>query len=109
MHTEKSSGSLEMMNLNARYYEPESGRFITQDTYRGGSNEPDTWHLYAYCANDPINYVNPSGHAAIVWAGGYYAVAVSAAVIGAMFSIGPAGWITITAIVLQSYAYGDSN
>lgn len=48
--------------LNARYYDPEDGRFLTQDTYRGEPNEPDTYHLYAYCANDPVNYVDPSGH-----------------------------------------------
>lgn len=48
--------------LNARYYDPENGRFLTEDTYRGEVNEPDTLHLYAYCANDLINYVDPSGH-----------------------------------------------
>ncbi|MEG1411634.1 MAG: RHS repeat-associated core domain-containing protein [Terrisporobacter sp.] len=48
--------------LNARYYDPKNGRFITRDTYRGELNEPDTLHLYAYCANNPINYVDPSGH-----------------------------------------------
>ena len=47
---------------NARFYNPEDGRFITQDTYRGESKEPDTLHLYAYCANNPVNYVDPSGH-----------------------------------------------
>ena len=51
--------------LNARYYDPENGRFLSQDTYRGELNEPDTLHLYAYCKNDPINYVDPSGHAGI--------------------------------------------
>ena len=49
--------------LNARYYDPENGRFLTEDTYRGEMNEPDTLHLYAYCKNNPINYVDPSGHA----------------------------------------------
>lgn len=39
---------------------------MSQDTYRGELNEPDTLHLYAYCKNDPINYVDPSGHDAIV-------------------------------------------
>ena len=48
--------------LNARYYNPEDGRFLTQDTYRGEDNEPGTWHLYAYCANNPVNYVDPTGH-----------------------------------------------
>lgn len=50
---------------NARFYDPENGRFLSQDTYRGEQNEPETYHLYAYCANNPINYVDPSGH--FVW------------------------------------------
>lgn len=48
--------------LNARYYNPEDGRFLTEDTYRGETKEPDTWHLYAYCKNNPVNYTDPSGH-----------------------------------------------
>ncbi len=48
--------------LNARYYDPEIGRFLSEDTYRGDVNEPNTLHLYAYCANNPVNYVDPSGH-----------------------------------------------
>ena len=52
----------ELYYLNARYYDPAIGRFISQDTYRGEMNDPGQWHLYAYCANNPINYVDPSGH-----------------------------------------------
>lgn len=48
--------------LNARFYDASTGRFISQDSYRGERNNADTWHLYLYCANDPINYVDPSGH-----------------------------------------------
>ena len=51
--------------LNARYYDPEIGRFISQDSYRGELDDPGQWHLYAYCANNPINYVDPSGHASL--------------------------------------------
>lgn len=51
--------------LNARYYNPETGRFLTEDTYRGAIDEPDTLHLYAYCKNNPVNYVDPNGHFAI--------------------------------------------
>lgn len=48
--------------MNARYYDPENGRFISQDSYRGEKDDPGQWHLYTYCANNPINYIDPSGH-----------------------------------------------
>jgi len=48
--------------LNARYYNPEDGRFMTEDSYRGDTTKPETGHLYVYCANNPVNYVDPSGH-----------------------------------------------
>jgi len=51
--------------LNARYYNPEDGRFLTEDTYHGENDKPDTQHLYVYCANNPVNYVDPSGHYAV--------------------------------------------
>ena len=47
---------------NARFYDSANARFLTQDTYRGESKQPDTLHLYAYCANNPVNYADPSGH-----------------------------------------------
>ena len=48
--------------LNARFYNPVDGRFLTQDPYRGSNDQPDTWHLYGYCAGDPINWIDPSGN-----------------------------------------------
>jgi len=48
--------------LNARFYDPEIGRFLNPDSYRGEPVDPQTLHLYAYCANDPINHVDPTGH-----------------------------------------------
>ena len=52
--------------LNARYYNPEDGRFMTEDTYRGDTTKSETGHLYVYCANNPVNYVDPSGHFTVV-------------------------------------------
>ena len=43
--------------LRARFYNPVIARFTQEDTYRG-----DGLNLYAYCANDPVGYVDPSGH-----------------------------------------------
>ena len=42
--------------LRARFYNPVIGRFTQEDTYRG-----DGLNLYAYCANNPVYYVDPSG------------------------------------------------
>ncbi len=44
--------------LRARYYNPAVGRFMQEDTYRG-----DGLNLYAYCANNPVTYYDPSGYA----------------------------------------------
>jgi RHS repeat-associated protein len=48
--------------LNARYYDPKTARFITEDTYKGRYNDPLSLNLYTYCANNPIMYYDPTGH-----------------------------------------------
>ncbi|WP_258264970.1 RHS repeat-associated core domain-containing protein [Rossellomorea sp. SC111] len=48
--------------MNARYYSSDTGRFISQDTYSGNAFDPWTQHLYTYTSNNPINYVDPTGH-----------------------------------------------
>ena len=47
------------MNFTA---DPANGRFISQDSYRGELTDSGQWHLYVYCANNPINYTDSSGH-----------------------------------------------
>ncbi|MDE6896868.1 MAG: RHS repeat-associated core domain-containing protein, partial [Lachnospiraceae bacterium] len=44
--------------LRARFYHPAVGRFLQEDVYRG-----DGLNLYAYCANNPVVYYDPSGYA----------------------------------------------
>ena len=48
--------------LNARYYNPYTGTFMSQDTVRGSASDYGSWNLYAYCAGNPVCYVDPSGH-----------------------------------------------
>ncbi|MFD2170166.1 RHS repeat-associated core domain-containing protein [Tumebacillus lipolyticus] len=57
----------ELQYLRARWYDPKQGRFLTEDTLEGKLTEPLTQNLYAYSANNPISYVDPSGHA-YTWA-----------------------------------------
>lgn len=52
--------------LRARYYDPEIGRFITEDSYEGEDQDSLSLNLYTYCENDPINLIDPSGHEAIL-------------------------------------------
>ena len=94
--------------MNARYYNPENGRFISQDTYRGELTDPGQWHLYAYCANNPINYADPSGHSAeIVSLGGsFFRIPVKKAIVGAAISYG--GTILIVTVVVIA-CYGIYN
>ena len=47
--------------LRARYYDPVIGRFITEDSYRGGDRDPLSLHLYAYGHSNPVFYADPSG------------------------------------------------
>lgn len=60
--TDKSTG---LQYMNARFYNPTTGRFISQDTYTGNPYDPWTQHLYTYCGNNPTNMVDPTGHFAI--------------------------------------------
>ncbi|NCA93433.1 RHS repeat-associated core domain-containing protein [bacterium] len=41
--------------LQSRYYDPETGRFISPDQIIDNGN------LYAYCGNDPVNYTDHTG------------------------------------------------
>ncbi|MBI4340576.1 MAG: DUF3238 domain-containing protein, partial [Chloroflexi bacterium] len=51
-----------MYLMGARYYIPQVGRFLTQDTWRGTPWTPWTQHLYSYTGNNPINFIDPTGH-----------------------------------------------
>ena len=50
--------------LNARYYNPEWGRFINADSYLGDSGLL-SHNVFAYCMNNPVNLQDPSGNIAI--------------------------------------------
>jgi len=50
--------------INARYYAPESGRFISKDGFDyGDTSNPPSLHLYYYAMANPLVYTDPTGHA----------------------------------------------
>ena len=44
--------------FNARWYDQEVGRFISEDKF----NDPNNPNLYVYCANNPLINTDPSGN-----------------------------------------------
>ena len=55
-----------LLYMNARYYNPATARFLSQDTYTGSASVPWTQHLYVYCNNNPVNMIDPTGHSALL-------------------------------------------
>ena len=48
--------------LNSRYYDPETGRFISADSIVPGvSSSVDGYNLFAYCFNNPVNMIDEDG------------------------------------------------
>lgn len=56
---DKTSG---LYYYRARFYDGATGGFTSQDTSRGEGLDPRTQNLYGYCAGDPVNYTDPTGH-----------------------------------------------
>ena len=47
-----------------RWYAPAQGRFISEDSLLGEPRDPDSRHLYAYGAGDPVGAWDPDGRLA---------------------------------------------
>jgi RHS repeat-associated protein len=49
--------------FGARFYDPETGRFLTQDPFMGSFRLviPQSQNRYSYCWNNPLKYTDPTG------------------------------------------------
>jgi RHS repeat-associated protein len=47
----------------ARYYDPATGRFVSADSVIPSWTDGQAYNRYSYVKNNPIAYVDPSGHA----------------------------------------------
>ncbi|WP_275898352.1 RHS repeat-associated core domain-containing protein, partial [Peribacillus alkalitolerans] len=48
--------------LKARYYDSDTGRFITRDTFHGFEDDPKSLNQYAYAHGNPVRYVDHDGN-----------------------------------------------
>ena len=52
--------------FKARYYDPEIGRFISQDPAEGQDGKPASYHRYLYAYGNPTVYIDPTGEVAFL-------------------------------------------
>lgn len=55
---------------NARYYNPAIGRFISADTIVPDPADPQAFNRYSYVLNNPLKYIDPTGHDFVITGGG---------------------------------------
>lgn len=48
--------------MGSRYYNPKLGRFITPDTIIPNLYHPQAWNRYSYVQNNPLRFIDPTGH-----------------------------------------------
>jgi RHS repeat-associated protein len=91
----------------ARYYDPAEGRWTQMDTL-DAPLDPSNANRYAYAANNPVNYVDPTGRKTGADTAGDIAGALLAAVIVAPFAatVGVTGGLAIATVAVVGVAAG---
>jgi RHS repeat-associated protein len=51
-----------LLFAKARYFDPNLGRFLSQDSFLGNPDEPPSLHRYFYAYANPTRFVDPTGH-----------------------------------------------
>lgn len=64
----------------SRYYDPQTGRFLTEDPHPGNIQSSPSLHRYTYSYANPTTFVDPDGRFAE--SGHYYTVLYTAKLIG---------------------------
>ena len=58
---ESSDSYIKLIYLRSRYYAPETGRFLTKDSWQGDYKKPLSLNRWGYVEGNPVNFVDPTG------------------------------------------------
>jgi RHS repeat-associated protein len=61
-YTGEYTDSTGQIYLRARMYDPETGRFMTKDTWQGDDKTPMSYNAWLYGYGNPAMYADPSGN-----------------------------------------------
>ena len=56
----------DVVNMNARMYDPTLGRFLQADPMIQAPENAPSWNAYTYVFNNPLKYVDPTGEFAFL-------------------------------------------
>jgi RHS repeat-associated protein len=59
---QKENTYVKLIQMGARWYDPEVGRWISPDTIVPDPANPQTLNRLAYALNNPLRYIDPTGH-----------------------------------------------
>jgi RHS repeat-associated protein len=57
--------SVSLVHMNGRVYDPYLGRFLSPDTVIQSLGATESINPYAYAWNDPLKFIDPSGHSVL--------------------------------------------
>jgi RHS repeat-associated protein len=58
----KHNAYIKLVDMKARWYDPQIGRFIQPDSIVPDPVNPQALNRYSYVTNSPLRYIDPSGH-----------------------------------------------
>ncbi len=114
---------LNMLFFRARYYDYNTGRFLSEDGYSGNTVDPKTAiNKYTFNHNDPVNRTDPSGNisfkgileTALYQVGGGFIGGQFGAILGGLYNVntsnefsdGERAFINTAAIAVASFGAG---
>ena len=94
----------ELVNMDGRMYDPVVGRFISADPFIQSPDFTQSLNRYAYCVNNPLSLIDPSGYS---WFSRNWK-AITASVVGIAVSVVTAGAASGVGIAFIAGAAGGA-